>query len=735
VKHYPVKKNRVIATILLIFSVMFIAFVLTYYRHTYQDIKLFKVNTQQSVEKLYEDISKQMFHKQLEYRSQIILKGVDSKAKIEAIKEHNQTQIAQLFKIDYKNLKDQIKGFEIMHFYDTNGISIFRMHNPSHYGDDLTRFRECVRAIVDTQKTTSFFEVGIHGLAYRYTTPIYDKKELIGYIELGIKPLMLFERLYSVFGLKGHVYLENQYIPKEIQGNLYRINAKYSICKFCTTPDHRFLKNIQKLNINNDHFFEIQKKSYSVIKKDIHDAKGSRIGSIVFFQDISMFQHRIKDFIVKSTLLFLIALLLSYFALNTYITIIFMRLNRAKFLLDNVTDAVYVVRLEDGSIVDVNERASLMLGFSRQELLSKKIMEIRQPMPEDESLDWQEHATRLKRKKFLASRGIDIRKDGTSFPIEANLSYIDDNGDESMISVTRDITHRLTMEQKIAKETNELKRLQDVISQSVLYTTSDLNGRITSVSKAFEEFCGYPEAQLIGKNHSIFKDPATPKGFYRNMWRILLENKTFVGEIKNYSKEGKKQWLKITISPMFQENGLKVGYSSYRENITDKKELEYISTHDTLTGVHNREYFQQALNKKINVAVRENHSFGFIMLDIDHFKSVNDTYGHAVGDSVLKKAAEAVSKQIGVHDAFARWGGEEFIIMTPHSTIKEMKVLIFAIQNAIAKSSFEPVPNITVSFGMTLYRAGDSAASIQKRADDALYKAKANGRNCYEVEL
>ena len=533
---------------------MFIAFVLTYYRHTYQDIKLFKEDTQQSVEKLYEDISKQMFHKQLEYRSQIILKGVDSKAKIEAIKEHNQTKIAQLFKIDYKNLKNQMKGFEIMHFYDKEGISILRMHNPSHYGDDLTRFRECVRTVVNTKKTTSFFEVGIHGLAYRYTTPIYDKKELIGYIELGIKPLILFEKLYSVFGLKGYVYLENQYIPKKIQGNLYRINAKYSICKFCATQDHRFLENIQKLNIDNDHFFEIQKKSYSVIKKDIHDAKGSRIGSIVFFQDISRIQHRIKDFIVKSTLLFLIALLLSYFALNKYITIIFVRLNRAKFLLDNVTDAVYVVRLEDGSIVDVNERASLMLGFSRRELLSKKIMEIRQPMPEDESLNWQEHAARLKRKKFLASRGIDTRKDGTSFPIEENQSYIDDNGDESMISVAHDITHKLKMEQKIAKETNELKRLQEVISQSVLYTTSDLNGRITSVSKAFEEFCGYQKAQLIGKNHSIFKDPATPKGFYKNMWKILLENKTFV-KSKTTPKRAKNSGSRLLLAQYLMKMG------------------------------------------------------------------------------------------------------------------------------------------------------------------------------------
>ena len=178
-----------------------------------------------------------------------------------------------------------------------------------------------------------------------------------------------------------------------------------------------------------------------------------------------------------------------------------------------------------------------------------------------------------------------------------------------------------------------------------------------------------------------------------------------------------------------------MGYSSYRENITDKKELEYISTHDTLTGVYNREYFQQYLNKKIDFAVRENRSFGFIMLDIDHFKSVNDTYGHAVGDRVLKKATEAVAKQIGVHDTFARWGGEEFIIITPQSTIEEIKVLISTIQNAIAKSSFDPVPNITVSFGVTLYKAGDSAASIQKRADDALYKAKANGRNCDEVKL
>lgn len=217
------------------------------------------------------------------------------------------------------------------------------------------------------------------------------------------------------------------------------------------------------------------------------------------------------------------------------------------------------------------------------------------------------------------------------------------------------------------------------------------------------------------------------------MWETLNRNEQYVGEVLNYTKDKKDYWIRLTIDPLFDEKGNKIGYSSYRENITDKKELEYISTHDSLTDLYNRSYFQQALEAKIKVAKKYDQEFGFVMFDIDHFKNVNDTFGHHVGDEVLKMMAECIESNITKDDIVARWGGEEFIIISNNATIDSLIKLIEKLQFEIRNISFNPVSNVTVSFGLTVYKDGDCMDSIQKRADDALYKAKDNGRDRYEI--
>jgi len=728
-----VNKNYVVLTIVTIFAIMFLSFILIYYMAKERDIEFVKENTQKSVIHLYNEVSFQMLAKQLQFNSKTILNSYKKNEKIQAIKNRNREKIKELFGSYYKNLKEQIKGFEIMHFYDQNGISILRMHNLKKYGDDLKKFRHCVRSIVKKQEICSFFEVGIQGLAYRYTVPVYDEKDqLIGFFELGVKPLMILQKIKKIFGFEGYVFIENRYIPKGIIESTVKINKKYSVCKMCPQRDE-FLNKLYTMDLDSNIYFETTKKSYNIIKKEIYDAQENRIGYIVFFQDITILKEQIHTFLLESIVLFLIIIIITSYILHIYINSIFKRLNKARFLLDNVTDAVYVIDLINGNIIDVNERATLMLGFNRNELLRKNLLDIRKPMPGNKQLNWNEHINHLKLNHFITLRGMHIRKDASSFPVESNLSYVTHDNEEYMIAVARDITKTLQLEKKIAQETNKMKRLQDVISQSVLYTTSDLNGNITSVSKAFEKFSGYRASYLIGKNHSILKDPHTPVGFYTSMWGKLLHDKTFVGEIRTQTKDKQLQWVKLTINPIFDEEGNKVGYSSYRENITDKKKLEYISIHDSLTGIHNRAYFQQELQKKISAAVRYNHSFGFVMLDIDHFKSVNDTYGHAVGDKVLQTMAQALSTHIREDDIFARWGGEEFIIIANGATMESLQGLIEKLQKEIANISFAPVPSVTASFGLTLYKSGDTIETIQKRADDALYQAKEKGRDRYEM--
>ncbi|WP_297441630.1 GGDEF domain-containing protein [Sulfurimonas sp.] len=163
------------------------------------------------------------------------------------------------------------------------------------------------------------------------------------------------------------------------------------------------------------------------------------------------------------------------------------------------------------------------------------------------------------------------------------------------------------------------------------------------------------------------------------------------------------------------------------------KELENISTHDALTSLYNRSEYRNILEKKIKSAQRYGDKFGFIMMDIDFFKLVNDNYGHSVGDEVLKKFASILKEHVREDDFVARWGGEEFIIIANHAGDKELEKLTKKLQQEIAKTSFYPVPQLTASFGLTVYIEGDTEDSLFKRVDNALYTAKETGRNRYVI--
>ena len=284
------------------------------------------------------------------------------------------------------------------------------------------------------------------------------------------------------------------------------------------------------------------------------------------------------------------------------------------------------------------------------------------------------------------------------------------------------------------KKNKKLSRFKYMVSKSVLFSTADLKGNIVSISKAYLDFLQLEERDIIGKNHNIFKHPDTPKSFYTKLWQTLNENKRFEGNLKN-KRDGEDYWIKLMIEPLLDDKGVKVGYCSYREDITDKKVLEYLSSHDSLTQLSNRTEFTKRVNEKIKSAQRYSKGFAFAICDIDYFKRVNDTYGHKIGDDVLSTLSKCLSDNVRDDDFLARWGGEEFVIITDHTDIEDFILLIKKLQKEISKVLFTPVEKITLSFGLTLYREEDTKESLLKRADKALYMAKANGRNRYEVEL
>ncbi len=182
--------------------------------------------------------------------------------------------------------------------------------------------------------------------------------------------------------------------------------------------------------------------------------------------------------------------------------------------------------------------------------------------------------------------------------------------------------------------------------------------------------------------------------------------------------------------------GLVGGYIFHvSQKNTFQKELELKSNAeiDTLTGLYNRSKLDSILTQELDKVKRYNHNIGVLLLDIDHFKNINDNYGHLVGDKILMGISQNIQSTIRSSDHIFRWGGEEFIIICPEINQTDLMTLAEKIRSQISQVHFDEVGYNTISIGVTINNIDDTVESIIKRADTALYEAKGTGRNkvCY----
>jgi len=165
--------------------------------------------------------------------------------------------------------------------------------------------------------------------------------------------------------------------------------------------------------------------------------------------------------------------------------------------------------------------------------------------------------------------------------------------------------------------------------------------------------------------------------------------------------------------------------------------LEFESIHDKLTGLFNRGAYNQKIEETLANLKRYNVPASLLVCDIDHFKKINDTFGHHVGDMVLKNLATLLTERLRKNDFVARYGGEEFAVILPHTTLDNAKTVGESVRSFIEKSRFlfkdTEIP-ITISIGISEFRRGDDAVKVFERADTALYFAKRSGRNMVKAE-
>lgn len=289
------------------------------------------------------------------------------------------------------------------------------------------------------------------------------------------------------------------------------------------------------------------------------------------------------------------------------------------------------------------------------------------------------------------------------------------------------------VDKDITAQKNAEKELQmyiDIVDKNVITSQTDLDGNITYASKAFCEISGYTKEELIGKNHNIVRHPDMKKEIFEDMWQTLKSGISWIGEIKNLKKDGGFYWVDTSIHVLSDRKGRPCGYMAVRQDITSKKVVEKLSVTDRLTGIYNRVKLDEVISAEHSRFERYKTEYSIIMFDIDFFKKVNDTYGHLTGDEVLKKVAVVVPEQIRNIDVFGRWGGEEFLIICPGTTLEGAVVVAENIRKTIEATSFDEAGNITCSFGVGSISNTFEHEELLKKTDEALYSAKKAGRNC-----
>lgn len=287
-----------------------------------------------------------------------------------------------------------------------------------------------------------------------------------------------------------------------------------------------------------------------------------------------------------------------------------------------------------------------------------------------------------------------------------------------------------TSKNELQEINKKMKKHLDVIDKYVITSSTDIDGVITEVSDALCKISGYSKAELVGKKHSILKHPDFESDIYKDLWSNISHGRSWYGEIKNQRKDGSFYWVDVIVAPTFDKNGVIDGYSSIRQDITDKKRVEELSITDQLTKIYNRLHLENTFKKEVDRAKRYKTLFSVILLDIDYFKSVNDNYGHDVGDEVLIEVVNILKQNIRTTDILGRWGGEEFLIVLPQTDALKGQHLAEKLRVEIQNYTFNKIGKKTCSFGISQFKPEDEdSKEVVKRADNALYEAKNSGRN------
>ena len=389
-----------------------------------------------------------------------------------------------------------------------------------------------------------------------------------------------------------------------------------------------------------------------------------------------------------------------------------------------------------GEITLVNRRGCEILGYEEDELLGKNWFETVIPECDRDNLTEVFLTIMAGDTELFAEYENEVlRKDGGIRCITWNnvLQCTETGKINGILSSGQDVTRRKRAEDQLRLAA----AVFEFSDQGILVTDKD--NRVVSVNPAFSVITGYSPGNICGKSPAFLQSGFHDEKFYEDLWKLIREQGHWKGEIWDRRKNGESYPSWQTISAIRNEAGEITHYVSIFSDITAIKQqqasLNYLAHHDPLTGLPNRMMLDDRLEHAVQRHLRKHSQIAVFFVDLDEFKEVNDTFGHATGDRVLKAIADRLVDMFRDEDTIARLGGDEFVILIESY---ESRTALELIAEKIIREISAPLliddKDITVatSIGIAVSPSGGTdPQSLLRSADKAMYQAKAIGRNQY----
>ena len=306
------------------------------------------------------------------------------------------------------------------------------------------------------------------------------------------------------------------------------------------------------------------------------------------------------------------------------------------------------------------------------------------------------------------------------------MPYYDKNGKIlGTFGISRDITDKKIIENQLEKEMSFMNTLMERIPDSIYF--KDLKSRFILINKALAERLDIKDPdEAVGKTDFDFFSEEHAKQAYNDEQNVIKTGKPMVGiEEKETWHEKGDRWVSTIKMPFYDEKGKIIGTFGISRDITEKKKaeekVEYLSFHDGLTELYNRAYFDEELNR---LDTERQLPVTIVMGDLNGLKLINDTYGHARGDILLRNIAEILKESFRKEDIISRWGGDEFISILPKTSVKDAESIIKRIKELCKEKSTTEMP-LSISLGASIKKfSSENIDDILKEAEDKMYKSK-----------